>query len=54
MLTNVATLLGAVQDALHLFHTVSYYKVNATKLYILDLGIESPPETENAAKLSFV
>lgn len=33
MLTNPAPSLGAVQNALHLVLTVSYYKVNTIKLY---------------------
>lgn len=42
MLTNPATSLGAVQDTLHLFHTVSYHKVNTTKSYVLNLDIDHP------------
>lgn len=41
MLTNVESSIALVHQALQLFNKVSYYTVNETNLYILDLGISN-------------
>lgn len=41
MLTNPISSLASVQDVLMKFSCISYYKVNATKSYILDLGLDA-------------
>lgn len=41
MLTNLTSTLTKVQKVLQQFSKVSYYKVNATKSYILDLGVDA-------------
>lgn len=51
MLSNAETSLPTVHQALQTFNRVSYYKVNKTKSYILNLGI--PEETRQKIALTF-
>lgn len=41
MITNPTSSLAEVQKILHWFSRISYYKVYASKLYVLDLGIDA-------------
>lgn len=51
MLTNVTSSLGSVHQALQMFNTLSYYKGNETKSYMLGLGLSS--EVRNSINNEF-
>lgn len=41
LVSNPLSSLASVQQLLHRFGTISYYKVNENKSYILDLGLDA-------------
>lgn len=50
-MTEVDSSLAAAHEALNMFNSVSYYKVNENKSYVLGLGIDTV--TSNRLKLKF-
>lgn len=54
MLTNPEISLPSIHEALQTFNKVSYYKVNKTKSYILNLGIPEKLSHDLAQKFPHI